>query len=187
MSEDQSPRPMANLLAAARAGNATVSMNPEDFVYIDRDCEYFKAMIRRIQTVADGISRHSQWGIGEGNSRMVSAGTVVSRFKEKAKGAGGGNAVYEILEQHLRIVEDIQEVHRIARNRMMEADSNFAADFNQLNETLPDRGPAERTPEQALDALGRMPGVLGDLYGSTPVATTSTSLWPGVSLPGAGQ
>ncbi|WP_040797159.1 hypothetical protein [Nocardia higoensis] len=186
MSDEALVRPMANLLAAVREGAATVSMKPEDFIYIDRDCEYFKDVIRSIQITMDSVSRESRWGLGEANTKMVSAGTVVTRFKEKANGAGGGNSVYQIMEQHLKIVEDIQEVHRIARERMMEADSEFASSFNELNETLPDRGPVERTPEQALEALGRMPGVIGDLYGSAP-SSTVPSLWPGIPLPGGDQ
>ncbi|WP_067859589.1 hypothetical protein [Nocardia shimofusensis] len=186
MTDSEAPRPMANLLAAVREGGATVAMNPENFIYIDRDCEYFKGVINRITMIADAVSLQSHWGLGEGNTKMVSGRTLVDRFKGKANGSADGNSVWQIMQDHLRIVEDIQEFHRIARERMMQADSDFAAEFNRLNETLPDRGPAERTPEQALEALGRMPGVLGDLYGSAPSATTP-SLWPGVPLPGVGQ
>jgi len=177
---------MANLLSAVREGDASVAMSPEDFIYVDRDCEFFKQTIQRIRYVADEISRQSHWGLGEESSGMVSAQTVVDRFKKKGNGADDSNSVWQVMDQHLRIVEDIQEVHRIARERMMQADSGFAAKFNELNETLPDRGPAERTPEQALEALGRMPGVLGGLYGSAPSSTTP-SLWPGVPLPGTSQ
>ncbi|MCP2298214.1 hypothetical protein APR11_004655 [Nocardia amikacinitolerans] len=141
MSDDQGPRPMANLLSAAREGYVSVEMKPEQFIYIDRDCQYFKETIRQIQTIMEGVSNQEPWGLGEGNNRMVSAQTVVNRFRKKAKTADDGNAVWEIMEQHYRIVEDIQEVHRIARERMMQADSNFAAEFNRLNETLPERPP----------------------------------------------
>jgi len=184
MAEEQQLRPMANLLAAMREGAAVLEMRPEEFIYIDRDCEYFKTVIQQIQGIADLIAGQVHWGLGESNTSMVSAGTVVDRFKLKAKGAADRNAVWEVMEQHFKIVEDIQEIHRIARDRMMEADSEFAATFSQLNETLPDRGPAPRTPEEALEALGRMPGVLGELYGPAS-STPSSSPWPGVPMPGA--
>ncbi|MBF6139485.1 hypothetical protein IU444_01275 [Nocardia farcinica] len=136
---------MANLLNAVREGSATVEMKPEDFVYIDRDCEYFKAAIQKIQGIADLISAQQPWGLGEENQDLVSAGTVVNRFRQKAKGAGDDNSVWQVMEEHYRIVEDIQEVHRIARERMMQADSSFAAEFNRLNETLPQRAPEGST------------------------------------------
>ncbi|MFE9580196.1 hypothetical protein ACFYO1_27685 [Nocardia sp. NPDC006044] len=145
MGDDTTPRPMANLLSAVREGQATVEMKPEDFVYIDRDCEYFKRLIRRIQGIAEQVSRQDSWGLGETTAKMVSGQTVVGRFKQKAKQVGDGNSndVYTILEQHYKIVEDLQEVHKSARDRMMQADSNFAAEFTRLNDTLPDRPPAQ--------------------------------------------
>ncbi|TQM31835.1 hypothetical protein [Nocardia bhagyanarayanae] len=143
MSDDQTPRPMANLLSAVRDGSVSVEMKPEEFIYIDRDCEYFKDCIRQIQTIMDQVSRQDGWGLGEKNDEMVSAQTLVDRFKKKARGAEDGNAVYEIMNHHFRIVEDIQETHRIARERMMQADSDFAAEFTRLNETLPERPPVQ--------------------------------------------
>ncbi|MFF3226348.1 hypothetical protein ACFYV7_26365 [Nocardia suismassiliense] len=137
------PRPMANLLSAVRDGQATVEMKPEDFVYIDRDCEYFKRLIRRVQGIAEQISRQDSWGLGETTKNMVSGQTVVDRFKQKAKQAAGGNDVHTIMEQHYKIVEDLQEVHKLARERMMQADSNFASEFTRLNESLPERPPAQ--------------------------------------------
>ncbi|SNY89244.1 hypothetical protein SAMN04244553_6251 [Nocardia amikacinitolerans] len=141
MTENQAPRPMTNMLTAAREGNLSVVMKPEDFIYIDRDCEFFKLAIQQIQGIMDAVSRQPHWGLGEGNDKMVSGGTVVGRFKTKANGAEDGNSVWKIMEQHYQIVEDIQEVHRLVRERMMQADSNFAAEFNRLNETLPERPP----------------------------------------------
>ncbi|MGV9780498.1 MULTISPECIES: hypothetical protein [Nocardia] len=145
MSEDQTPRPMANLLTAAREGSVSVTMKPEDFIYIDRDCEYFKQAIQAIQSIMDEVSHDRPWGLGEANPDLISAATVVDRFRGKAKGAGDNNSVWKVMEEHYRIVEDIQEVHRIARERMMQADSSFAAEFNRLNETLPQRAPEGST------------------------------------------
>ncbi|MEU2088440.1 hypothetical protein ACWDSF_18415 [Nocardia beijingensis] len=134
-------RPMANVLNAAREGQLGIQMSAEDFIYIDRDCEYFKTAIRSIQRHMDFVSRQPHWGLGEGDGNLVSAQTLVDRFREKARGAKDSNSVYQIMEDHYRIVEDIQEVHRIVRDRIMQVDSNFAADFNRLTTTLPDRPP----------------------------------------------
>ncbi|WP_330229438.1 hypothetical protein OHA40_25745 [Nocardia sp. NBC_00508] len=137
----QPPRPMANILSAAREGQLGIQMSPEDFIYIDRDCEFFKIEIRKIQRSMDAVSQQEHWGLGESSGDMVSASTLVDRFKTKARGAEDRNSVHQIMEDHYRIVEDIQDVHRIVRDRMMQADSNFAADFNRLNTTLPERPP----------------------------------------------
>ncbi|WP_280238861.1 hypothetical protein [Nocardia abscessus] len=137
----QPPRPMANIVNAAREGQLGMRMSAEDFIYIDRDCEYFKIAIRSIQRSMDIVSRQSHWGLGEGNGDMVSAQTLVDRFKKKARGAEDLNSVHQIMEDHYRIVEDIQEVHRIVRDRIMQVDSGFAADFNRLNTSLPERPP----------------------------------------------
>ncbi|WP_051186446.1 hypothetical protein [Nocardia tenerifensis] len=134
---------MENLVNAAREGQLAVQMKPEDFVYIDRDCDYFKRTIQRIQRIAEEVSGQPSWGLGESNRQMVSAGTVVDRFKGKAKTAKDGNDVYAVMEQHYKIVEDIQTTYRSVRERMMQADSNFAAEFTRLNETLPERPPAQ--------------------------------------------
>lgn len=148
MGDDQAtiPRPLANVLTEAREGRLAIGLNPEDFVYIDRDCNFFKDQIRDIQQIVDDVSRQEHWGLGETNDRMISARTLVARFKEKAKGAGDGNSVWQIMEQHYRIVEDIQEVHRLVRERMMQEDSAFAARFTELNVSLPERPPPPLPP-----------------------------------------
>lgn len=159
MGDDKTPpdRPMANVLSAVRDGQANLEMRAEDFVYIDRDCEFFKDAIRNIQRAMDIVSQQTHWGLGESNSDMVSASTLVDRFKKKARGAEDGNSVYQIMELHFRIVQDIQEVHRIARDRLMQADSNFAAEFNHLNATLPERPPVQLPfgPVSLPDGTGR--------------------------------
>ncbi|MEV0338733.1 hypothetical protein AB0H49_06865 [Nocardia sp. NPDC050713] len=141
MSDDSeaTPRPMANMLNAARDGYLSIALKPEDFVYIDRDCELFKESILEIRRIMNEVARQDRWGLGEGNKEMVSASTVVSRFRSKASGAEDGNSVVKIMDEHYRIIEDIQEVHRLVRERMMQTDSWFADQFNHLNETLPER------------------------------------------------
>ncbi|WP_067654643.1 hypothetical protein [Nocardia harenae] len=141
MSETQTPRPLQNLLDHVGGGSATVAMSPEDFVYIERDCEEFKLVIQNIMNIMVSVADVDDWRIGDRNPDMVSAGAVVKRFRAKAKGSAGDNSVYAVMEQHLQIVEDIQEVHRIARQRMSDTDSAFATEFDRLHQTLPARPP----------------------------------------------
>ncbi|WP_280406412.1 hypothetical protein [Nocardia brasiliensis] len=134
---------MANILTEAREGRLAIELKAEDFVYIDRDCDYFKDTIRNIQKTMTSVAREDSWGLGEKHDQMVSARTLVQRFQKKAEGADDGNSVYAVMDQHYKIVEDIQEVHRVVRERMMQADSEFAQEFTHLNETLPQRPPAQ--------------------------------------------
>ncbi|MEU1953893.1 hypothetical protein [Nocardia rhamnosiphila] len=142
---DAAPRPMANMLAAATEGQASVTMTPEEFIYLDRDCDLFMTLIRQIQQIADDVSRQDVWGLGEANDRLTSARAMVGRYKVKGRGAPDGNGVYEIMEQHYQIVKDIRNVYQIMRDQMMQADSEWAAAFNSLSETLPERPPVAPT------------------------------------------
>ncbi|WP_328389827.1 hypothetical protein [Nocardia sp. NBC_00416] len=146
MSDEPAPRPLANMIAAATDGHTSVQMRPDDFIYLDRDCEYFKKVIRDIQFLADEISKQSHWGLGEVNDDLTSARTMVGRYKVKARGAPDGNGVYEIMEQHYQIIEDIQNTYRIMRDQMMQADSAWAADFTAKSDTLPERPPVALVP-----------------------------------------
>ncbi|MFR9767367.1 hypothetical protein [Nocardia sp. SC052] len=159
MSDDNTPkaRPMANMISAAQEGQFSVEMKAEDFIYLDRDCDYFKDNIRDIQSIMNEVARQPHWGLGEQADGMVSAQTLVDRFKKKANLADDRNSVSEILDDHYRIVEDIQQTYRIVRDRMMQADSEFAAEFNRLNTTLPERPPVQLPygPVSLPDGTGR--------------------------------
>jgi hypothetical protein len=85
------PRPMANMLAAATDGQTSVTMTPEEFIYLDRDCDLFMTLIRQIQQIADDVSRQDVWGLGEANDRLTSARAMVGRYKVKGRGAPDGN------------------------------------------------------------------------------------------------
>ncbi|MGW5730665.1 hypothetical protein [Nocardia beijingensis] len=52
-------------------------MDPEQFVYVDRDCEFFKAKIRDIQQMMTDIAQQQTWGLGE-NYRSKSGNELVS-------------------------------------------------------------------------------------------------------------
>ncbi|NKY57643.1 hypothetical protein [Nocardia flavorosea] len=154
MSEDPPPRPLGSLLTQAREGSLSVSLgqgapdevraNAEEFVYIERDCEGFKLLIQELQSMAEDIADRERWDLGEKD--MDSARIVVGRFRSKAKGADDGNAIFEVLEQHYRIVEDIQELHRVIAQRYMETDDAFAARYNELMAGAPPAVPLALPP-----------------------------------------
>ncbi|MEU4836965.1 hypothetical protein [Nocardia testacea] len=139
MSDEAAPRPMTNMINAANEGQITVRMAPEEFINLDRDCSLFLGVIEQIKRIAGEISRQDHWGLGEADDDLSSARAMVGRYKVKAQGAPDGNGVYEIMDQHVRIVQDIQDVYRIMRDRMMQADSEWAAAYHSLEATLPQR------------------------------------------------
>ncbi|QIS10352.1 hypothetical protein [Nocardia arthritidis] len=156
MSDDttQTPRPLANILKEAQDGHIAIKLSAEDFVNIDRDCEAFKDAIRNVQLKAQDIASHDVWGLGEqsgwgngeGTRQLVSSDTLVNRFRDKA--LNDPNSLYQIMDQHLKIVEDIQTAHRTVRDRMVESDANFAAAFKTANEAA-DTRPKVDTPALA--------------------------------------
>ncbi|WP_194837443.1 hypothetical protein [Nocardia sp. XZ_19_369] len=88
---------MSNLINAAREGQLAVEMKPEDFVCIDRDCDYFKRTIQRIQTA--GASGHS--------------GRSIRTEGQKAKDR---NDVCAVREQHYKMVDGLQSFYRSVRD-----------------------------------------------------------------------
>ncbi|RDI64437.1 hypothetical protein [Nocardia pseudobrasiliensis] len=147
------PRPLEKLINDANSGNLTVSfssdirVNAEEFVYIERDCQAFKDSIRSLQRVAQNISTQKSWGLGEDQQILPSAQTVVRRFRTKAAaidpGKDSANNVFDILEQHYQIVDDLQQLHRTIAQKYMEADQQFAAQYNELMAHVP---PSPITP-----------------------------------------
>ncbi|WP_459545537.1 hypothetical protein [Nocardia sp. X0981] len=142
MSEDAASRPLEDLLTEAREGRLsvnlgagspdTVRVNAEEFVYMERDCEGFKLLIRELQRIAREIHSRERWDLGEASKDLSSAAVLVNRFRTKAQNAEDGNDIHAILEEHYRIVEDIQELHRVIAQRYMETDEAFAGRYNEL-------------------------------------------------------
>ncbi|WP_280218792.1 hypothetical protein [Nocardia neocaledoniensis] len=139
--------PLASLIEQARNGNLNVgfsdniAVNADEFVYIERDCEAFKDKIRLLQRTAEGISKRENWGLGEDKDRLASAQTLVGRFRGKAKivdpARDSDNNVYDILEQHYKIVDDIQILHRTIAQKYRETDAAFAAEYDRMTANLP--------------------------------------------------
>ncbi|MBB5911555.1 hypothetical protein BJY24_000422 [Nocardia transvalensis] len=153
MADDAAPppaSPLADAIKNAQDGNLTVSfsrgspdsvrINADEFVYIDRDCEAFKNEIRDLQVIAQNISDRERWGLGETTPGMDSANTLVGRFRGKAKiidpSKDSENNVYSILEEHYKIVDDIQTLHRTIAEKLMQQDQEFAARYNEVKATM---------------------------------------------------
>lgn len=156
MSEVAAPRPLEDLLIEAREGRLLVNLgtgsadavrvNAEEFVYMERDCEGFKLLIRELQSIAQDIFKRERWDLGETSEGLSSAAVLVSRFRSKAQNAEDGNDIHAILEQHYRIVEDIQELHRVIAHRYMETDEAFAGRYNELMAGAPPVVPLAMLP-----------------------------------------
>ncbi|MET8878591.1 hypothetical protein [Nocardia sp. NPDC004604] len=138
--------PLANLITEAREGRLTIRMDLEKFVYIDRDCEYFKDQIRDIQTTMTQIAQQDKWGLGEGfasqgDRDLISAKTMVKRWREKSRGSQNG--VYEVMESHYKVIEDFQTLFRTVRERITGVDTEQAAKYQDLEANLPQQAPAQ--------------------------------------------
>lgn len=141
-----SASPLANLITEAREGRLTIRMDLEKFVYIDRDCEYFKTQIRDIQTRMTEVSRQDKWGLGDtftpqGDRDLISAKTMVQRWRDKSRGSQ--NSVYEVMESHYKVIEDFQTLFRTVRERITSVDTEQAAKYQDLEANLPQQAPAQ--------------------------------------------
>ncbi len=146
-------RPLASLITDAKEGRLSIRMDLEKFVYIDRDCDYFIIQIRKIKQNMDDISRQPHWGLGEdfppgGDRDLVSAKTMVNRWKNKSRSGNGSNNFYDTLESHIQTVQDFQTLFRTVREQMTDHDSAQAAKYKQLESSLPQQNP------EPLRALG---------------------------------
>ncbi|MEV0761020.1 hypothetical protein [Nocardia sp. NPDC050435] len=117
--------------------NDSVSVNAEEFVYIERDCQAMKDEIQALQRIATGISKREVWGLGESSDWIKSAPILVARLRAKAQGAADGNDVHSILQQHYDVIDKIQELHRTIAQKYTEADSAFSSKYNELMASLP--------------------------------------------------
>jgi hypothetical protein len=140
-----SPSPLANLITEAREGRLTVRMDLEKFVYIDRDCEYFKDQIRDIETTMTRIAGEDKWGLGDtfapqADRDLISAKTMVRRWRDKSQGSE--NSVFAVMESHYKVIEDFQTLFRTVRERITSVDTDQAARYQDLEANLPKQPPA---------------------------------------------
>ncbi|MFF0491263.1 hypothetical protein ACFYTQ_19755 [Nocardia sp. NPDC004068] len=150
MTDDKpsAPTPLEALIKEAEAGhlrvrfNSDVRLNAEEFAYIDRDCAAFKDAIRQLQLIARNLAHQEHWGLGEDQDILPSARILVHRFRAKAgsvngSGDAGDNNLYNILDQHYKIVDDLQQLHRTIAQKYIEADQEFAARYNEVSASMP--------------------------------------------------
>ncbi|MFE7800377.1 hypothetical protein [Nocardia sp. NPDC057440] len=121
-------------------------MELEKFVYIDRDCEYFKDEILKIQRKMTEISNQDKWGLGEkfdpqGDRDLISGKTMVDRWRKKSQGSE--NSVYAVMESHYKVVEDFQTLFRTVRERITSVDTDQATKYKDLESNLPKQPPAQ--------------------------------------------
>lgn len=150
-----SPGPLAGLISEAQDGrltvnyNADVRLNAEEFAYIDRDCKAFKQLITTMQQTAQDISDQEHWGLGEDQDILPSAKVMVDWFRSKAAQVdtekGSDNNVYDILEEHYRIVDDIQTLHHTIAQKLIDTDQEFAAHYNEISANPPPSGISSTT------------------------------------------
>lgn len=126
MVEPPPKTPLAHLITDARSGALGVRMDPEDFARVECECRAFQEVIREIQTSVDEVSQVETWGIGDHpGSRLTSAPVLAARFRTKSRGTPG--SFYEVLDEHWQVVEDIRALHAAVRDRLVQADDEFAA------------------------------------------------------------
>ncbi|NKY48914.1 hypothetical protein [Nocardia vermiculata] len=149
MADDTQPKkpgPLASLIQQAQDGSLTVSfsqdvmVNADEFAYIERDCQAFKDEIRRLQGIAKTISARENWGLGEENRNLTLAQSLVGWYRDKAGSETSGdtvNCVWSVLDQHYRIVDDIQTLHHQIAQMYVQTDEAFAAEYNRLTADMP--------------------------------------------------
>ncbi|MFF2087029.1 hypothetical protein ACFVVM_24915 [Nocardia sp. NPDC058176] len=101
-----------------------MALNPVAFAAIDRACGEFLDVIARIRAAAGEIGGQAHWGLGEGDARLISGSTLVSRLRAKA--AEPGNSVDTVMAAHARVVDDVRRAHRIALDQLVRADEEWA-------------------------------------------------------------
>lgn len=138
--------PLDGLIEQAKSGGLSVSfsdqvvVNADEFVYIERDCEAFKEKIRELQQLAQKIADREYWGLGEDKDGLKSAKTLVDSFRKKAGGGSGSfqTNVKDVLEEHYKIVDDIQILHRVIAQKYRDQDAAFAAEYDRLMADMPE-------------------------------------------------
>ncbi|WP_410875051.1 hypothetical protein [Nocardia sp. A7] len=111
-------------------GSGALMVRPAEFAGIDDACEELLRVIARIRTLAVEVGEHTQWGLGDGNARLISACTLVTRLRSLA--GAKANSIASTLDAHSQIVEDIRQVFRGARDRIVHADEEWAGRIHSM-------------------------------------------------------
>lgn len=111
-------------------GAGALAVRPAEFAGLDDACDELLRAIARIRALAIEIGEHTQWGLGEGNARLISASTLVARLRSVA--GAKENSIAATLATHSQIVEDIRQSFRVARDRIGHADDEWAGQFDAV-------------------------------------------------------
>ncbi|WP_040817933.1 hypothetical protein [Nocardia jiangxiensis] len=149
MANDSKPTqtgPLANLITEAQNGTLSVNFSPDvvvnadEFVYIERDCKAFKQEITTLQNIAKSIAEIPNWGLGESTEGLFSAKTLISRFRSKAMKAhlstDTDDNIWDILDQHYKIIDDLETLHHTIAQQYCEQDAKFAAEYKRLQSNI---------------------------------------------------
>ncbi len=149
MADDSKPAqtgPLTSLITQAENGNLSVTFSPDvvvnadEFAYIERDCAAFKREIRALQAIAKSISEMPNWGLGESTDGLFSANTLISRFRSKAMKAqlktDTDDNIWDILDQHYKIIDDLQTLHHTIAQQYCQQDEKFAAEYKRLQSNI---------------------------------------------------
>ncbi|MFD6400311.1 hypothetical protein [Nocardia sp. NPDC060249] len=107
-------------------------MRPAEFARVDSACAEFLRAIARIRALAVEIGDQEHWGLGEGETRLISGHTLVARLRAVA--GANENSVAAVLDAHSQIVDGIRQSFAAARDLMVAADEEWA-DRLRLSET----------------------------------------------------
>ncbi|MGC4991295.1 hypothetical protein [Nocardia salmonicida] len=105
-------------------GSSAVAVRPAEFARIDDACAEFLRVIARIRALAVEVGDQTQWGLGEGQARLISGSALVARLRSVA--AAKENSIVAVSDAHLRVVSDIRQSFRDARDVMVVADKEWA-------------------------------------------------------------
>ncbi|MGY0497318.1 hypothetical protein ACWZHB_02320 [Nocardia sp. FBN12] len=114
-------------------GSGALTMRPAEFAGIDAACDELLRAITRIRALAVEVGERGQWGLGEDNARLISASTLVARLRSLA--GAKENSIAATLDAHSRIIEDIRQLFRGARDRIVHADQEWTGQFNSMEST----------------------------------------------------
>lgn len=125
-----------------KPGSGALAVRPAEFAGIEHACEELLQAIARIRALAVEVGEHAQWGLGEGNARLISASTLVARLRSLA--GAKEHSIASTLDAHSQIVADIQQSFRGARDRLVHADETWASRINYVESTAGQSVPTPR-------------------------------------------
>lgn len=101
--------------------NVALMVRPEEFADLDRACAVLAGAARAARRIVEDTADRERWGLGESTPGLVSARTVVDRFRQC------GAEIAAALAEHDRIAGEIARALLLVRERMCAIDTETAA------------------------------------------------------------